>query len=277
MNTNALLGLVSACGMMFVAVASVVYWRRKTRVAYRWLWVGTGLWTVAVALKIGCALLMNAAVLGFLGRQLPHWLFVVTGGLYVGIQSSLFEIGLTFVAVLIWKSLGRDADRAIGIGVGAGAFEAFLLGISSLIAVGIVLAGLPGAEQVGKTFDVVAATSPVFWLLAPVERVIAIICHAATRALVLLGVTHRKPWMVVGGFLLFTVLDGIAGAAHVSGIIGKISMWWIELAILPCALVSIPALRWCYGRWGQFVESEPEMGEPKESERDESAPYESDA
>lgn len=29
----------------------------------------------------------------------------------------------------------------------------------------------------------------------------------------------------------------------------RISMWWIELAILPCALISIPIIRWCIGRW----------------------------
>jgi hypothetical protein len=56
--------------------------------------------------------------------------------------------------------------------------------------------------------------------------------------------------MVFWGFAIFTVLDGIVTAAHLAGAVGTISMWWIELAILPMALISIPILRWCYAEWG---------------------------
>jgi len=175
----------------------------------------------------------------------------LAGGLFLGVQSSLFEIGLTLLAVLIWRQFGRDADRAIGIGVGAGAFESFLLGISSLAAILTCLAGLPGSEALREGIDKVAASTPFFWLVAPVERVISILCHASSRALVLLGVVKRKRLLVLWGFLLFALLDGIAGGAHVSGMLGKVSMWWIELAILPVALVSIPILKWCRVEWNR--------------------------
>jgi hypothetical protein len=208
------------------------------------------LWTVAVILKIGCAVLTNQAVLLFMKERLPHVWFVVCGGAFVGIQSSLFEIGLTILAGRIWRQLGQDANRAIGIGIGAGAFEAGLLGAGSLVAVLMAIAGVPGTEAVRNQVDKLAAVTPLFWLLGPVERCIAIACHASSRALVLLGTSHRKPGMVVWGLLLFAVLDGIAGGAHVSGKIGEVSMWWIELAIAPCAVVGIPILRWCYLRWG---------------------------
>ena len=69
----------------------------------------------------------------------------------------------------------------------------------------------------------------------------------------LLGVVNRKPMMVLSGFLIFTMLDGSGGAVLLSGKMGKISLWWIELAILPVALVSLPILRWCYLRWGRPV------------------------
>jgi len=78
---------------------------------------------------------LNKAVIGFMKESPSYPLQVLGGGLFLGIQSSLFEIGLTFLAVLIWRQLGRDADRAIGIGIGAGAFEALLLGIASFIAI----------------------------------------------------------------------------------------------------------------------------------------------
>ena len=248
---NVTISLIPAVGMMIVASAAVIYWCRVSKLQFRWFWVGAGLWTVAVILKVICALLTNAAVIGFMKKNLSYLSLVIGGGLFIGIQSSLFEIGLTLLAVLVWRQLGKDAKRAVGIGIGAGAFEAMLLGLVSLIGILTVLAGVPGTEKVREGIDTVAAVTPFFWLLAPIERIIAILCHASSRALVLLGVTNRKHMLVFWGFLIFTVLDGVAGAAHVSGKIGKISMWWIELAILPFALISIPILRWCYASWGR--------------------------
>jgi uncharacterized membrane protein YhfC len=236
--------------MMLAGGGAVFYWHRLTRLQYRWFWVGAGLWAVAVILKILCALLTNVVVLGFLKKTLSYPFLIVGGGLFVGIQSSLCEIGLTLLAVFFWRKLGEGAGRAIGIGIGAGSFEAVLLGLSSLTAMVALLAGVPGTEKVREGIETAAAVTPVFWLVGPAERIIAIPCHASSRALVLLGATARKPMMVVYGFILFTVLDGIAGAAHVSGKMGQFSIWWIELAVLPFALISIPILRWCYARWG---------------------------
>ncbi|MFZ5833692.1 MAG: hypothetical protein ACOY3P_26700 [Planctomycetota bacterium] len=36
---------------------------------------------------------------------------------------------------------------------------------------------------------------------------------------------------------------------HLSGLLGRISTSWIELAIAPAALVSIPLLLWCVRNW----------------------------
>jgi len=248
---NVTISLIPAVGMILVGSAAVIYWRRVSKLQLRWFWLGAGLWAVAVALKVVCALLTNQAVIGFMQEHLSYPLLVLSGGLFLGIQSSLFEIGLTLLAVLIWRQLGRDANRAIGIGIGAGAFEALLLGVASLVAILACLSGLSGTEKVREGIDTVAAVTPFFWLLAPIERILAILCHASSRALVLLGVAKRKHILVFWGFLIFTLLDAVAGAAHVSGKIGKISMWWIELALLPFALISIPILRWCYASWGR--------------------------
>ncbi|NOX53727.1 MAG: YhfC family intramembrane metalloprotease [Planctomycetes bacterium] len=248
-DSNLVFGLVSGLGMMIVAAASVILWRRVTRLPFRWFWVGAGLWLVAVVLKATCAALTNAAVFAYIQQHLPYILMVVCGGLYSGIQSSLFEIGLTLMAVVIWRQLGQDAQRAIGIGMGAGAFEAFLLGLGSFIAVGAAVMQVAGADEIRRQITAAAATTPLFWLLAPVERIFAILCHAASRALVLLGVAKRRSVLIVWGFLIFTLLDGVAGAAHISGAIGKISLWWIELAILPFALISLAILKRCSVYW----------------------------
>ena len=110
---------------------------------------------------------------------------------------------------------------------------------------------LPDMEEGLRELEATAAVTPLLWLLGSVERVIAILCHASSRALILLGVAKRKYLLVFWGFLIFTLLDGIASGFDVAGLIGKISMWWIELALAPVALVSILVLAWCYKRWGK--------------------------
>ncbi len=52
--------------MIVVAIAAVIAWRRISHAGFCWFWIGAGLWTVAVAVKVVCALLTNAAVIGFL-------------------------------------------------------------------------------------------------------------------------------------------------------------------------------------------------------------------
>jgi hypothetical protein len=62
-------------------------------------------------------------------------------------------------------------------------------------------------------------------------------------------VAKGKPLMVFSGFLLFVATDGVAGAFLVADSHKWPSAWWMELAVLPGALVSIPILQWCYRRW----------------------------
>jgi len=243
------IAVVGPVGMILVAVAAVIYWRRVSRLPLKWFWAGAGLWAVAVALKLLCARLTMPQVIEFMKENLSQAGLVIVGGAFVGIESSLFEMGLTLLAVLIWRQLGRDAERSIAVGVGAGAFEALLLGAVGLIALITVLAGVPGTEKLAQEMEKVAARTPVFWLAAPAERIIAILCHASCRALILLGAARRRAGMILAGFVIFALLDGVVGAFHVSGKIGVISIWWVELAILPLGLLSIPILRRCYLRW----------------------------
>ena len=258
---NVTLGIFPAVGMMIVAAVFVAYWRRVSKLQFKWFWVGAGLWTVAVILKTVFALLAHKKALSMMEEHLSYPLFIIAGGLFVGAYSSLFEIGLTLLAVIIWRKLGTDANRAIGIGIGAGTFEAFLLGVAVLVTVCISLAGLPGGESIREEFDTAAVVTPLFWLVPPLERIIAILCHTTCRILVLLGVVQRKYMMVFWGFLIFTLADGVVGAVIVSEKMGQFSMWWIELAVLPVAIISIPILRWCYRSGGSLDDSgaEPQL------------------
>ena len=94
-----------------------------------------------------------------------------------------------------------------------------------------------------------ASVTPLFWLVGTVERVIAILCHTSSRTLVLYGVARGRWWPFVAGFLLMTAVDAIAGYAILSGLVGQVNTWWIELAVAPFALVSIPIVVWCVRHW----------------------------
>lgn len=254
-DTNLWFSLVSAVGMIVVAAVAATLWLRASRLGWRLLWAGAGLWAASVIVKFFIAAVINARVFEFLKANLPYAALLIAGALYVGLQSSLCEIGFTWWAAWRWPQLGRDAKRALGVGIGAGAFEAFLLGTAGLIAVLAALGNVANTEAIRANINQAAAVTPLFWLVGPAERIIAILVHTSSRALVLLGTVYRRPMMVFCGFLIFTLLDGVAGAVHVAGNLGTYSLWWIELGLLPFAIISIPILKWCASRWPDSEEA----------------------
>jgi len=241
--------LINGLGMLAVSIGSVVIWRSVSRAGIRSFGVGALLWAVAVPPKLAVFWLTSAHVLGYLKEYLPYPFFIAAAGCFVGSVGSAFEVGIIWIAARRWPDLGRDAGRAIAIGLGAGAFEALLLGLVPLLGVLAIVASTEDAEEIRRALQP-ATTTPLFCLLGPAERLIALVVHAASRTLVLLGVAKDKPLMTCSGFLLFAAIEGSGGALLVSGVAGRHTpSWWNELAILPIALISIPILRWCYRRW----------------------------
>jgi hypothetical protein len=248
--SGAVATLVSGAGMILVGCVAAWYWRRLTATPARWFWIGVGLWSVAVPAKIMTQLLCNGTVMAFLWSHLPHVSYVAAGSLFGGIESSTFEIGLTILAGLCWRELGRDAGRAVAIGVGAGAFEAVLLGLIPVLTGVASLAGAPGLEAASEQIRNAAATTPLFWLLGPVERMSAIICHMVTRGLALVGVRRGSAGMIALGFVIFSLFDTIASAVQLSGSLGLYSLWWIEALLALIAIPCLPLLRWLYSNFG---------------------------
>lgn len=228
-------GLVTALGMMLVALASVWLWRRRCNASWRWFWAGAALWTVAVAVKFAIAIPLNEPLLHYLKSSLPHWAYLTAGSIYGGAMTGATEVVFVFIAALIWRSLAVTAHRAAGVGVGAGAFEA------ALLAIGVAIAAV--AISQGK-----AAWASVL-LVPAVERVIAILCHVAARLLALLAVASRRWSLFWYGFLLLSGVDGVATLLHLTGQVGTLSPWITEALLAPFGLVSIPIIRWCMVSW----------------------------
>lgn len=243
MNNDFFLYLVPGGAMALVGIAAVFYWRRNSGIRYRWFLIGAGLWIIGVALKIGCALLTNAAVIEYLDATLLPPFSHIAAGLFSGVQSSLFEMGITLLAVITFRQLGTNSNRAIGIGIGAGACEAILLGVSLLGTYLLIAEGVPGMREAHEQIEKMAAQTPLLWLVMPVERLLALVCHAASRVLILRGTARRRGAMIAAGFLLFMLPDAVAGLFRISGWTEAVSLWWTELAVLPCAAAGIIILR----------------------------------
>jgi uncharacterized membrane protein YhfC len=252
--------------MMLIALAFAVGWYLRSRVQWRWFWLGAGLWAIAVAVKILWAVLVDTRLVPALDKALGHSSFIAVGALYVGLESAVCEMGAVLLLALFWRKIAAEGSRAVTIGVGAGAFEAFLLGVAGLTQMIVMTSGASGADTLQAAIGVQGAGTALLFLVGPVERILTILCHISSRTLLLLGVATRKPLYSLYGFLLFTGIDAIAGWALLSGFMKTHSVWWVELAILPFALISIPAIRWSLRRWPApaplFEPPPPEVPEP---------------
>ena len=237
--------------MALVGALAIWGWMRRFGVRWRFFLIGGAIWVVGVALKFGWALPLNQPILKALGESLPGHAAFVASVIYIGLLTGLFEIGVTIVAARRWPGLSQNAAQAIAIGIGAGATEALVLG--ALLALSTV------GNQDAAVFG------PQSLSLVPVaERALALLCHAASRALVFFAAATRRWRWAWAGFALLTAVDTVAGVFLLHRGQAALSPWLLELAIVPFALVSILGLIVLVKRWPQqrSSPSQPQLAEP---------------
>ncbi len=238
--------LLSGLLMVFVGAAPALYWSLWSRTPWRWLWAGAGIWTVGVALKFVIAAIFYDPALAAMQRTLPAWGYLAVGALYGGALTGVFEDGVTLAAGLLWRGLARESKRAVAVGLGAGGIEALLLGLAVCWGGCYCLSGLAteadlDAAGVGR--------GVAWWLAAPAERVVAIVCHTSSRMLVLLSVVTRRWRFFWYGFLLSIGVDGLAEFLDLSGRLDRMSAWGVEVPFLPFAVASVLIIAWCARHW----------------------------
>ena len=249
-HTGASTGLlVSGIIVVILSIGVVAWWKRRYRESMKWAWLGAGIWAIGVVLKFLFAMLANEPVLAWIKPLFSETLYLLTGSLYIGSLTGIFEIGITLLFAVLIKKMLKNPRIAISIGVGAGAVEALLIGFSQLGNAVYLLYGGQGSSEIMGSLAHTISLNPYFFLLAPVERAITICCHISSRVLTIYAVSRRKYGYFWAGFLLMTGIDAIAGYAHLSGMLTTTTTWWIELAILPFAVVSIPVVIWCARKW----------------------------
>jgi uncharacterized membrane protein YhfC len=208
-----------------------------------------------VALKFAVAVPLNPIFVGTGGH--PARLGMAAGILYCGLMTGIFEIGATLAAALIWRRLAEEPNRAVAVGMGAGAFEALLVGLTA--SAGCLVAVAVGqGDRVLQALAGPSATTPLLWLVGPVERLIAIGAHTAARVLVLQAVAHRRWLGFWGGFTWLSMVDLLAGVALLTGLTKSSSLWWTELMILPFGILAIPLIQYACARWRQTERAVPQ-------------------
>jgi uncharacterized membrane protein YhfC len=246
--------LISGNIVLVISVIAIVWWKRRYHHPMKWLWLGGGIWAVGVVLKFLFASLANAPALGWITDLFGQTGYRMIGSFYIGSLTGVFEIGGTLLFAVFIKKMYAHASRAIGIGLGAGTVEALLIAFSQIGSMVFLMIGTQGSTDVIGSLVRTMNLNLLFFMLAPVERAIAILCHTSSRVLTLYAVMRRKYVYFWAGFLIMSGIDAIAGYVHLAGLLDRISMWWIELALLPFALVSIPIIQWCSHRWQQKSE-----------------------
>ncbi|UCD19824.1 MAG: YhfC family intramembrane metalloprotease [candidate division WOR-3 bacterium] len=241
--------LVSGCLVVLLTAAITVWAKRRLSISWKWLLVGAGTWVVGVIFKFVTAYFANTPLLQIIKSSFGDLWYAPLGGVYIGLLTGIWEIGMTLVFALLVRQMLEKPEYALGVGLGAGLIEALLIGLSSVVSFVTALVGATGSDAITGAVAQAAVLTPFIWLISSVERMIAIMCHASSRILVIFAVAHHKQRYFWAGFLILTLIDSVAGYYHLSGLINRVSSWWIELLLLPVAVVSIPVIKWCFRRW----------------------------
>lgn len=239
--TSGLLMILAGLG---TAVVAKLIWR----IQMRWLWCGALLWAIAVEEKRFIygfiAGLQNHPSLVTVQNHPPNFTHLALGSVYIGLLTGITEPVVTLAAGLLWRQLAYDARRAVGIGLGAGAFEAVYIGLRAI-----------AANQIGYQPNITGFGISV---LAPVtERLICIPCHAAIRAMTLYAIATERWLWFWGGFAIFTAMDSIAGFYRLTD--DTPNYWLQELSYFAFTVISVLFLRYLWQHWPSQANTAPEV------------------
>jgi uncharacterized membrane protein YhfC len=240
------LALLGGIGMILVALGFAVYAGLR-QLGWGALALGAVAWGASVALKFAWAIPFNSAIYTTLNQALPS-LGVALFALYVGALTGIFEVGV--VALLLnYTRLGKAAwPRAMAFGIGFGAIETLLLGVSSLSS---MLAAMLISVAQPPPPEVAARLGNILWLFAPiVERLATIFIHMCSTVLIFYAVNTRQArwlWLACG---YKTAVDAVAAACvHIHGIDTLEHVWLLEATVILFGLAGWLGLRWLAPRY----------------------------
>ncbi len=234
--------LLGGLGMILVALVFVSY-AASRRLGWGYLGLGALLWTGTVVVKFVLAIPLNPVV--YKAIYVPDQLFApgsLLFDLYVGALTGLTEVLLTWL-LLRYTRLGKVGwGKALAFGIGFGAFEALLLGVSNFAG---ALIGMLAPQSLGPAIgNLVTLNNPLYGLASVVERIFTIFVHILSNVLLFYGVAKvQSRWLWVS-FAYKSGIDTIAGFAQMWGVAQLSHLWLIEGFVILFGLAGMWGIRW---------------------------------
>ncbi len=215
-------------GMVAVGISSIIYWRRMSGVGLRIFLFGGLVWAVSVAPKFLMDLTVTPVISPYMLRHLGMMGYLIFMGAFVGVRTGLFECGAAYLA-FERTSLGQvSMDEATAFGVGFGAVEAIVLGLPSVVQIGMfflnpaILDALPPAQ---RAYVIEQLSAPTMVVLAPIiERLFTLLVHVLSAVLVYSAVRWAQPRLLLYAFLYKSTVD--APIPYLQWALGSSPDWW---------------------------------------------------
>lgn len=233
--------LLSGLGMMAVAFVVVIDWQLHSGIPWSLFWWGALAWTISIVLKSLAAIPAEPAMEGVRG-VLPATLSEPVLWIYIGLLTGIFECGVTLYFAHVTRVRSQGWEGVVGFGLGFGAFEALLLGLTSFALILLVWL-IPEELPQELVQQALAGAQSTIAIPAPVlERINAIFLHALSCLLIVYAVqTGERKWFWFS-FLYKTAIDSIAGYIHITYGLENLTpgaLWTFEIAILPFGIVGV--------------------------------------
>ena len=213
LGLNAVLGLALPLGLLLVL-------RRKLNASVVPFFVGC--LTFFLVVMVLESAVHSLVLTGSFGQKIweTPWLYALYGGLAAGI----FEETGRFAAMRLLKKKYPENTTALLYGAGHGGIEVLLvMGVTMMqnlvyalmINAGQtsrILASLPQAqaEVLASGLESLATTSPLLFLLSPLERIIALVLHMSLSVLVWQAAVGKRIWMLPAAIGIHALVDAAA-------------------------------------------------------------------
>ncbi len=238
--------LLSGAGMILVGIVFPLYFQRRLKTPWRLFVYGAAVWLVAMLIKGIMDIVLTNNLKPLLDEQWGIPVMLTVMGLYLGIRTGIMESGLSYF-VACNSDLRPGYREALSFGIGFGAAEALLLGVSTTINICVlimfpqIISPLPQGMQETiisqLSMSTLAAIPPV------AERIFAITLHVFATLLVFLSLARHDIKYLLASVAFKAAADGmIPWLAYLLDFSKLLDLFLAEVPVGILALASLAGI-----------------------------------